>query len=1044
MAQRFHAKGALVVLALVSLSTVVFAGSAGGQRPAGGVDRFTPIADEGIQTAQIAPLGVSNAPTTVMVELEGATVAEAQGDAGRELSEAEKQQVVDQLKAKQDALKGQIQALGGTVLDDFQYAYNGLKVEIARNKVNALSAIAGVIGVHGVRRVERDNVNGVPLIGAPTVWGGVPGLRGEGQKIAIVDTGIDYTHANFGGPGTSAAYDAANATDTLPADPTLFGPSAVTKIKGGTDFVGDNFDSSDPAKSTPAPDPNPLDCNGHGSHVGGTAAGFGVTKAGDKYTGSYDAGTVTGNEWRIGPGVAPKADIYGVRVFGCDGSTTNAIVVQALEWAVANDMDVVNMSLGSPFGKADEPDAVAATHAAKAGVIIVASAGNSGPGQYITGSPAAGTGAISVAANDPMQVLPAAIMALSTGATITALNANGAEFAPTTYNVVRIFDNPATPTVNESLGCNVSDYGVLPANAMPVVLRGVCARVGKAIRGQQAGAAAVAMINNTAGYPPFEGKITSHPDTGEKFTVTIPFFGIRGADGATLNAAHGGTSNTSPTTIPNPGYKAFASFSSGGPRTGDSWLKPDVTAPGVSIASTLSGSGNDVTVMSGTSMAAPHTAGMAALVKQAHPSWRVEDLKAAIVNTGDPSGVTDYRTSRGGTGLINAPGATMTDVVAVGDPRTGSLSYGFEQLMTDLSKTKKVELRNHGGSDVTFDVSQALASGEPHSVTFGSSTVTVPAGGKATLDVTLNVPAATVANSDAFREVAGLAMFTPQGGANDGVALKVPYYLVPRSSSWLITRVNPRMLKPGESATARVRNRGVISGDADFYAWGLSDPTDLDRAPYDVLSVGVQSFPNPSATDATRRLLVFAVNTANRWSNAATSEYDVLVDVDNDGVDDYVVVGVDFGAVTAGSFNGQMGSFVFSTRSPGASIAFFAVAPTDSSTLLLPFRNTQLCRTAEPCMSQAGNPRFTYHAASFDVIYGGPDDVVDGTAKFNAWSSSITQGDFLTVPPGGEASTTISINPAEWALTPAMGIMVVGVDDKAGQEEADTVAMGLK
>ena len=106
------------------------------------------------------------------------------------------------------------------------------------------------------------------------------------------------------------------------------------------------------------------------------------------YTGPYNATTISGNSWTIGPGVAPKADIYGLRVFGCEGSTD--VVVDAIEWAVDHDMDVINMSLGSSFGTADDPSAVASTNAAKAGVIVVTSSGNSGPNQYIIGSPGTG------------------------------------------------------------------------------------------------------------------------------------------------------------------------------------------------------------------------------------------------------------------------------------------------------------------------------------------------------------------------------------------------------------------------------------------------------------------------------------------------------------------------------------------------------------------------------------------------------------------------------------------------------------------------------
>src|SRR4029079_9520382 len=117
--------------------------------------------------------------------------------------------------------------------------------------------------------------------------------------------------------------------------------------------------------------------------------------------------------------------------------------------------------------------------------------------------------------------------------------------------------------------------------------------------------------------PPYEGPITSNPDTGEPYTVTIPFFGVSSSDASKWNAADGGSATFSSAFLSNPGYLAPASFTSGGPRSGDSSLKRDVTARGVSMASSGMGTGNPFSVMSGTSMAAPHTTGAAALVRQA-------------------------------------------------------------------------------------------------------------------------------------------------------------------------------------------------------------------------------------------------------------------------------------------------------------------------------------------------------------------------------------------------------------------------------------------
>jgi subtilisin family serine protease len=1003
-------------------------------------------------TPSWTPLGIGSQAVTVVVQLTGDPVAVAQGNAGRKLDRAEKDRIKQQLKAQQDALRGSITGMGGTVLADYQTAYNGLKLRIARDKVAQLAALPGVTAVRPLQVVRPNNTRSVPLIEAPQVWQNL-GLHGEGVKIAIIDTGIDYTHANFGGPGTAAAYATAHANETAPADSSMFGPAAP-RVKGGIDLVGDSYDA-DPDSPTyqpvPHPDPNPLDCDGHGSHVAGTAAGAGVTSAGTMYTGPYNATTISGNTWTVGPGVAPKADLYAIRVFGCNGSTD--VTVDAIEWAVDHDMDVINMSLGSSFGSKDDPSAEAATNAAKAGVIVVASAGNSGANQYITGSPGTADGAIAVAANDSVLDFPGATITLPSGPPIEAINANGYSFpGPVNYTIRVITDDPATPTVDESIGCSVASFGALPPNSIAVVNRGVCARVAKAIFGQQAGAAAVVMVNNDTGLPPFEGPITSNPDDGTPFTVTIPFLGVRGlattptSDGGRLRAANGFLTTVTPVLIANPTYLQFASFSSGGPRTGDSTLKPDITAPGVSIVSTGSGTGNGAATISGTSMASPHVAGVAVLMRQARPTWSVEDIKAAILNTGSASGVAGYRTSRGGTGLVQPAKSTLSKVVARanGDKFGVSVNFGFEELDKDFHNTKTIKLRNNGSAAAKFNVAQALPAGSPHAVSFNKSSVTVPGNGDAEVAVTLNVPVATAGSSGgsglSFREVAGVVRFTPATASdNAGIALNVPYYFVPRAQSHVSTSIG-KLKGTNPSTTATVTNRhGAIAGDADFYAWGLEDKKNKGKVSNDVRAVGVQSFP----WDATTQLLVFAVNTYDRWSNPSTNEFDIYVDVDSDGKDDYVVVGVDQGAVQTGVFNGRLGSFVFSTRSPGASINFLATARTDSSTALLPLLSSQLCRANEPCLS-AANPRIRYHIVSFDLVNGGVDEV-PGVARYNAWSSAISQGGFATVAPGAtDTSNVISVDSAEWALTPAKGLMIVTLDNKSGPDEAQLIDVDPK
>jgi hypothetical protein len=414
------------------------------------------------------------------------------------------------------------------------------------------------------------------------------------------------------------------------------------------------------------------------------------------------------------------------------------------------------------------------------------------------------------------------------------------------------------------------------------------------------------------------------------------------------------------------------------------------------------------------------------LTREAHPGWSVEQIKAAIVNTGDPAKVASHRISRGGSGLVQPLAATQTQVVAVGDAGTASLSFGFAELGANFGATKTVTLYNNGSAAQTYGVSSANAAGSPATVGFSATSVTVPAGGSATIDVTLNVPAATAGSSAAFREAAGNVVFASAGQPS----LRVPYYLVPRALSD-VSAAFDRPLDPTKSGRAKVNlaNAGVIAGAADVYAWGLEDGDDVDEATlggagYDLRSVGVQSFDFGGGD----QLIVLAVNAHDRFSNPAVNEYDVYLDTDRDGTDDYLVVGIDFGALTTGSFDGRLGSFVIDLETGVPTINFLATRPTDSSTVLLPFLASQ----TDISPSQ---PRFTYTAGSFS-LEGAGFDVVDGSAEYNAYTSAISQGQFASVAPGGSASVDVVIDKSEWAQTPTKGLMIVVLDNAAGANEA--------
>ena len=159
------------------------------------------LGEETAADTSFVPRSLWREPTTVVVRLNGKSVAEAQADAGRKLTGSEKNQIKGQLKAGQDALVPQIQAAGGTVLTEFQGALNGIKVKIAGSHLGQLAALPGVNRLLPVHEDVLENAVSVPYIGAPTVWSAPTNLRGEGIKIGVIDTGIDYTHANFNGPG---------------------------------------------------------------------------------------------------------------------------------------------------------------------------------------------------------------------------------------------------------------------------------------------------------------------------------------------------------------------------------------------------------------------------------------------------------------------------------------------------------------------------------------------------------------------------------------------------------------------------------------------------------------------------------------------------------------------------------------------------------------------------------------------------------------------------------------------------------------------------
>ena len=1067
--RRFRWTFALAVASGLSVLAAMAGTAATGDDTVGSVARFAKIDPALFESsgghAAFVPASLSNRPVSVVMQLAASPVAVQDADAqkqGQKLTAAEKHAIRQQLQAQQDALGSSLTVAGAQVVGQMQDAYNGIQVVVPQKNLQQLASLPGVIAIHAVQTFTPSNTNGVAFVGAPQTWQSF-GLTGTGVKIAIIDTGIDYTHADFGGPGTVAAWNAAKATSTAPAASSLFGPAAP-KVKGGYDFAGDAYNANVPG-SVPAPDPNPLDCNSHGTHTAGTAAGFGVLSDGTTFHGTYDSSTISSHSWKVGPGVAPNADVYAYRVFGCAGSSD--IVALAINRAVADGVNVISMSLGSPLGGTEDPTSVASQNAFDDGITVVASAGNQGSSGYMVGSPSTTNGVLSVAAMDAtVPTYPGATLSLTTsggtsGGSVTTIDANGAAI-PTGPFGVKVLRNS---NGSVSLGCNEAEYAGTTGKVV-VTVRGSCARVARAVFGDKAGAAAVVMINNAAGYPPFEGQITSNPDTGEQHVVTIPFLGALQADTAKLVAADGGTVTLSSTTVANTGYKFVAGFSSGGPRNPDSAPKPDVIAPGVSVASARMGSGTGALVNSGTSMACPMTAGIAALVKQAHPAWTGAQIKAAIMNTADPSLNRGYNVRRAGTGVVQAQKAVNSSVLATTTDSLDAIKFGYVPGSGNYTAQVAFTLTNTGTSTANYTLGTVIeGSQRGAAVTVSPTSVSVAASATSPVQVSLSMSAVSFAalpSDDTFVvgpggviTVRGAIVATPASGHSASQqTLRIPYMFVPRGLSnvaagtpgpWSNVPSAP-LSTPGHliATVLPLSNNGIHSGTADLYSWGITDARETGQ-PMDVRDVGVQVLPGAAlGGTASDRGLVFLINTWGQAANQSVNEYDIPIDTNGDGAPDFFVVGADLGAVLTGSFNGVFASFTIDATTGAIIDGFVAEAPMNGSTIELPtlaswLGLSQKAEGVGPVKKQG----LSYRVAAFSLVPGGFVDTT-GSASINPFSPSVSSGDFATLASGGSTSFTLTVDPDQQKKQPALGWLVATVDDANGAAQADEVRAPAK
>jgi hypothetical protein len=497
--------------------------------------------------------------------------------------------------------------------------------------------------------------------------------------------------------------------------------------------------------------------------------------------------------------------------------------------------------------------------------------------------------------------------------------------------------------------------------------------------------------------------------------------------------------------IANPGYQHLASFTSGGPRNGDSAVKPDVTAPGVAVLSAGVGTGFKAATISGTSQASPATAGTAALVTQAHPSWSTERIKAAIMNTADPNLDKTYNVRLSGAGVVQAQRAVDT----VGDILAGrgqsTLSYGAEALRSAYSETLPMMIENTGSSALTYSIGgQFNGSALGAAISANPSTVTVQPGSSQTVQVTLSLsaaqvaalPAAEVSNFGALVTIRGAVVATPTTSGPGVYALRVPFLVAPRGLSDVRASVAGKSRPVSGDDTfvtsTTVVNSGIHAGNADVYAWGISDPQDTTTPYVDVRSAGVQVLPGAAlGGDESDRALVFAVNMAGPWSNPSTTEVDVPIDRNGDGTADAYVIGLDYGLVTTGEDDGRFAAFI-TDADFNIVDAWVATAPMNGSTMELPALASELGLSAD-------KSSFRYGVVAFDRINGASD--ATSTAAFDAWSPAVSSGDFAALAPGQSKSIDLSYRMGAVASGKLLGWMVVTLDDASGPAQADLVSV---
>ncbi|WP_082713576.1 S8 family serine peptidase [Sporosarcina koreensis] len=623
----------------------------------------------------------------------------------------------------------------------------------------------------------------IGFLGIEALW--AEGLEGQGIKVAVLDTGIDADHPDFQGiykggknfvPHTGNDYARPRADDDASETSPVERPSHRPEFNDR----GSSFYTS------------------HGTHVAGTIAAIGNNEYGIK-------------------GIAPKVDLYAYRVLGAYGSGSTSGIIAAIDTAVQEGMDVINLSLGGGSNTETDAGSFAINNAMLAGTISVVATGNSGPNRGTMGTPSTARLGIAVGNTTNPEL-----------STVNFEMSNGEfEFS----NNVKFFFTPIGKNLKQELSGELdiiaipgvgkeSDYDQLDITGKVVhVSRGEIAFLEKIQFATEKGAKAI-IIYNTKDHADGNDNPMSNVGSGDVFDVSIPSFNMSyNAGKAILDGLNNGEGKIT-FDVDNFVYTSgdeVNDSSSRGPSTPNFDIKPDVTAPGTNIMSTIPMYKADFPEATyeqayarktGTSMATPHIAGIAALVKQANPNWDAFDVKVALSNTAKVLDTGKYDVFAQGAGRVQAYQAAHPEILAYAidtasndgvsvENKKGTVTFGPQDLTNDISVTKQILVKNENGNGGTYNASVQVTKG------FGDATVTIDKptftlSGEQLLNVTLTASAASTKSGDEI-----LGYINIEGGST--------------------TASLPFAAEFGGEAATEVQNMRITETDLSFNGDGVKD-----------------------------------------------------------------------------------------------------------------------------------------------------------------------------------------------------------------------------